>query len=82
MLTRRRLLRTGVMAGAGLLLPWRHLGRRTFPGGVGRVFAAIAGGTLDPTTIPKYMMPLIIPSAMPGTRTTNVDYYEIAVRQF
>ena len=49
--------------------------------------APLPGGTLDPTTIPKYAMPLVIPPAMPRTgritqQGTPVDYYEIAVRQF
>ncbi len=45
--------------------------------------AAIPGGTLDPTTIQKYRMPLVIPPAMPVTSTSGaLDYYEIAVRQF
>ena len=39
----------------------------------------VAGGTLDPTTIPKYVDPLVIPPAMP---MAGPDYYEIAVRQF
>jgi hypothetical protein len=72
MLTRRRFLK--FMAGAGALLPlkWRT-----------RSYAAIRGGTLDPTTILKYTEPLIIPPAMPMTRTSaDLDYYEIAVRQF
>lgn len=44
--------------------------------------------TLDPTTIPKYQTPLVIPPAMPRTaqlrdfRGRPIDYYEIAVRQF
>jgi FtsP/CotA-like multicopper oxidase with cupredoxin domain len=53
------------------------------------VFSApIPGGTLDPTTIDKYQTPLVIPPAMPLTDTVvvkggkNVEYYEIAVRQF
>jgi hypothetical protein len=45
---------------------------------------------LDPATtpIPMYVRPLVIPPAMPVTRTVldrgmgPVDYYEIAVRQF
>ncbi|UCD51716.1 MAG: multicopper oxidase domain-containing protein [Phycisphaerales bacterium] len=50
--------------------------------------AAIPGGTLDPTSIPKYQSPLIIPPAMPrtseitGSADEAIDYYEIAVRQF
>jgi bilirubin oxidase len=42
---------------------------------------------LDPTTIPKYVEPLVIPPAMPRTGMDHgggqpVEYYEIAVRQF
>jgi len=45
--------------------------------------AYIPGGTLNPTTIPKYETPLVIPPAMPNTSTNGgFDYYEIAVRQF
>ena len=56
--------------------------------------AQVPGGTLDPTTIPKYVTPLVIPPPMPltavllepdpdnGDADTEVDYYEIAVRQF
>ncbi len=49
---------------------------------------ALPGGSLDPTSIPKYVAPLVIPPAMPRTSKLtvrggkNVDYYEIAVRQF
>jgi bilirubin oxidase len=66
------------MAGAGLLIPGRS---------VRRAFAAIPGGTLDLTSVAKYSMPLVIPPAMPQTPplrppAADVDYYEIAVRQF
>lgn len=50
--------------------------------------APVPGGTLDPTSIPKYVRPLIIPPAMPRTGVIvrpgdkKIDYYEIAVRQF
>jgi FtsP/CotA-like multicopper oxidase with cupredoxin domain len=43
---------------------------------------------LDPTSVPKYVDPLVIPPAIPRTSkitrrgAKNVDYYEIAVRQF
>ena len=46
------------------------------------------GSTLDPTTIPKYEEPLVIPPVMPQTSRLvnrggkNYNYYEIAVRQF
>ncbi len=43
----------------------------------------LPGGMLDPTTITKYVTPLIIPPEMPKTSTNaTMDYYEIAVRQF
>ena len=45
--------------------------------------AAPAGGTLDPCTVPKYVLPLVIPPVMNdagGTDTTS--NYDIAVRQF
>ena len=35
--------------------------------------------TLNPTAIPKFVTPLVIPPPMP---TTSANYYEIAVRQF
>ncbi|MHC4623261.1 MAG: multicopper oxidase family protein [Planctomycetota bacterium] len=43
---------------------------------------------LDPLSIPQYVDPLVIPPAMPRTskikrrKAKNIDYYEIAVRQF
>jgi spore coat protein A len=40
----------------------------------------LPGGTLDPTTIPKYVQPLVIPPVMKDTGTAND--YDIAVRQF
>ena len=48
----------------------------------------LPGGTLDPASIDQYQDPLVIPPAMPRTGKIkvrmgkNVDYYEIAVRQF
>ncbi len=76
MITRRDFLKTGAVAGGSLLL----LGGR----GVPRVLAQVPGGSLDPTTIPKYGTPLVIPPVMPkdATMAGGVDYYEIAVRQF
>jgi FtsP/CotA-like multicopper oxidase with cupredoxin domain len=49
---------------------------------------AIPGGSLDPTTVPKFQTALLIPPVMPRAGTVNqrggkhVDYYEISVRQF
>ena len=79
MISRRKFLEVSAAAGAFLLSPWKS---------VRRAFAAIPGGSLDPTAIPQYAMPLVIPPAMPRTSTViqkgvgPVDYYEIAVRQF
>src|SRR6266496_2655032 len=76
MVTRRQLLKAGAVGGAGLLVPWEA---------VGRAWAAIPGGSLDPTTIHKYAAPLVIPPVMPplsGLPSQSVDRYAIAVRQF
>jgi bilirubin oxidase len=53
----------------------------------GRANAQLPDSSLDPTAIPKYVMPLVVPPAMPKTSTIRqggkpIDYYEIAVRQF
>jgi FtsP/CotA-like multicopper oxidase with cupredoxin domain len=71
----------GAAGGAGLYLTsklgWLHH----------VVYAQIPGGTLDPTTVPKYLTPLLIPPVMPraGTITLPVgesaDYYEISMKQ-
>jgi spore coat protein A, manganese oxidase len=76
MLSRRELLKLGTV-GAGTLLFTKF-------GFIRRVVAQpLPGGTLDPTSIPKYVMPLVKPPAMPATgRVGAADYYEIAVRQF
>ena len=79
MVTRREALKIGAASGVGWYVT----------SGFGlsqRVFAA--GGPLDPGSIPKFVTPLVIPPAMPRTRKIvtrsgkNIDYYEIAVRQF
>jgi spore coat protein A, manganese oxidase len=41
--------------------------------------APVPGGSLDPTTITKYVTPLVIPPAMPET---GPNYYEISMQQF
>jgi spore coat protein A len=57
-------------------------------GGLRRAIAeALAGGTLDPTAIDKFVTPLLIPPVMPKADRVrlqsgkNTDYYEISVRQ-
>ena len=69
--------------GAGFYL----LGR--LPGtGAPVVLAQVPGGTLDPTAIPKFATPLLIPPVMPRAAVLPrrggkpIDYYEISVRQF
>ena len=50
--------------------------------------AQIPGGTLDPTNVPKYQTPMLIPPVMPRAGTIkqqggkNADYYEISMKQF
>jgi bilirubin oxidase len=92
--TRRRLLWVGAAAGAGLLSPLRFAPLVTVRAvaaapaarAVGSTRRPVPGGTLDPSAIPRYAQPLVIPPAMPRTsrpgQPANVDYYEIAVRQF
>ena len=72
-MNRRGFLKLSAVTGAGLMVPRRWVLRPRAP---------IPGGTLDPTSISKYAMPLVIPPAMPKTGGGPVDYYEIAVRQF
>jgi spore coat protein A, manganese oxidase len=79
-MTRRQLLKYGAAGGAVLFLPLRV--------GTRQALAQVPGGTLPPGSIPKYVTPLVIPPAMPRTAKVpvrggkNVEYYEIAVRQF
>jgi spore coat protein A len=53
-----------------------------------RAQAQIPGGTLDPLSVPKYQVPMLIPPVMPKAGTIkqsmgkNVDYYEISMKQF
>jgi spore coat protein A len=52
------------------------------------VLASLPGGSLDPSLIPKYATPLLIPPVMPKAGSIvlrggkNADYYEISMRQF
>jgi FtsP/CotA-like multicopper oxidase with cupredoxin domain len=58
------------------------------PGGGIQALAQIPGGTLDPEDVAKYVTPMLIPPAMPRAGKVkvkggkNIDYYEIAMRQF
>jgi spore coat protein A len=71
MMNRRQLIATGAVGGAALLVPFSFLQRRPAEA------APVPGGTLDPQKIPKYVLPLFIPPALPGT-----EYLELAARQF
>ena len=81
-ITRRRLVQYGMGASAGLLL-WRFADGRAVAQPI-----PIAASVLDPLSIPKYVTPLVIPPAMPQSKTlpgkprAGIDYYEIAVREF
>ncbi|HAL15486.1 MAG TPA: bilirubin oxidase [Anaerolineaceae bacterium] len=83
MTTRREFLKLAAMGGFSLFLPFKiDLSRLS----TRALAAAIA--TLPPTAIPQFVTPLVIPPAMPRTAKIkqkagkNIDYYEIAVRQF
>jgi len=51
------------------------------------IAAAIPGGSLDPSLVPKFTVPLLIPPVMPRAGTLrltsgkNADYYEISMKQ-
>jgi spore coat protein A len=70
--SRRHFLKTGAAAAAGVYLCSWDPRKQAFA-------HAISGGTLDPTSITKYLDPLIKPPAMPPTAP---NYYEIAVQEF
>jgi FtsP/CotA-like multicopper oxidase with cupredoxin domain len=44
--------------------------------------AQVPGGTLNPTLIPKYVTPLVVPPEMPASVSDPTVDYQIAVRQF
>jgi len=79
-MNRRRFLKLGFAGGAAMFIPWRFK--------LPKAFAQIPGGTLDPLSVPKYQTPMLIPPAMPRAgkvkqkMAKNIDYYEIAMRQF
>src|SRR6266511_524549 len=78
MLTRRQFLQAGAIGGAAVLLTGQLHPSQLLA-------AALPGGTLDPTTVAKYVTPLVVPPAMPpaaAIQNKTIDYYVIAVRQF
>src|SRR3954467_13546336 len=76
MASRRDFLKAGTLGGSGLFLASKF-------GFIQRAFTqAVAGGSLDPYAVPRFVTPLFVPPAMPPTRTAGaIDYYEIAARQ-
>lgn len=75
MISRRGLLKGGLLAGAGLLLPWKWESWRAV--------AQPAMPTLDPAALPKYVDPLVIPPVMQAEAwKEEFAQYKIGVRQF
>jgi FtsP/CotA-like multicopper oxidase with cupredoxin domain len=81
MLTRRNFLKlTGATTVAWYVA--------TQAGWMQRAIAQIPGGTLEPSAVPKYRTPLLIPPVMPRAATITMpggkpaDYYEISMKQF
>ena len=78
MLNRRQLMKAGVLTGTVTIIGSGTLRAAATAG-------ALPGGSLDPTTVPKYVAPLFILPAMPQESTavdSGIDRYEISVRQF
>ena len=75
------IIKKGVFIGAGLLLAI------SLNPGMGKADPfkqnanPLPGGTLDPTTIPKFVTPLVIPPVMPESKEKKADY-NISMRQF
>jgi spore coat protein A, manganese oxidase len=84
-MSRRDFLRIGGGAGAGLFFIGQIAG---VPFDVPVAAAQLAGDPLDPTTVPQFGTPLLIPPVMPRAGTITMpggkpaDSYEISVRQF
>ena len=77
MLTRRQAIASGIAVGSAALATSLWTRSR------GAV-AAVPGGTLDPTTLPKFVTPMFVPPAMPlaGTIGASTDFYSIAAQRF
>jgi spore coat protein A len=82
MVGRRTFIRSTSAGGFGLFLS------ASLGSGSRLLAEIIPGGSLDPATIENYLTPLLIPPAMPRAGKIarrggqDIDYYEIAVRQF
>src|SRR5207248_878506 len=68
MVTRRQVIQAGTVGGAALLVPAAFIARQ-------QAFAdPVPGGTLDPTKVPKYVLPLFVLPAMPGGRDMRSEF--------
>ncbi len=82
--SRRDFLRISGGVGVGLMFVGQ-VGGQLFQ--VPVAAAQIPGGGLDPSSVPKYVTPLLIPPVMPRAGTIPLpggkpaDYYEISMRQ-
>ena len=91
-LNRRGFLKASLLAAAGLALQassgcsaTRSTGAVRGQAGNGETRMPVPAGTLDPTTIARFVTQLPIPAAMPrakGETSDGVDHYEVAMRQF
>jgi len=73
MLTRRQLIQAGTLTGAAAL----------FMPGSRALADPVPGGTLDPTTVPKYVTSLFNLPTMPRAgSSSSLDFYDLAIRQF
>ena len=70
MVSRREFLKISAAMGGGALISskFRFLQR---------AFAQIPGGTLSPSDVDKFVLPLVKPPAMPGKFNKNKDKYKI-----
>jgi FtsP/CotA-like multicopper oxidase with cupredoxin domain len=76
MISRREFLKfTAAMGGGAYMSTRLHFLQRALA-------QAIPGGSLDPSDVDKYQLPLVKPPAMPGRSNRRLDRYDIAVRQF
>ena len=78
--SRRKFLKIGFAGGAAMFIPWRF--------NLPKALAEALPGGMDPTNLPKFVTPMLIPPVMPkagklkNKMGKNVDYYEISMRQF
>src|SRR5512146_781644 len=72
MLTRREFIKLGMVAGAGLVVPWEVLGKRL-----------LTKQALDPAVLTKFVDPLpILPVMTPSGSLDGNPYYEVPMVQF